>query len=87
MLLHIDGARINWFPMDYGYRNYDDLNDNSRNTLAVGFVFIDDLMQHCHHSNPVKPNDSFKELECDLLFSIINPLANLSIIRLSTPVV
>ena len=81
LMLHIQGALINWLGHKYGYKNFDDLNDNSRNTLSVDFLFLGELMQHNHHRSPVKPNNSVKHSECDPLYLILRGLAKLSIIK------
>jgi stearoyl-CoA desaturase (delta-9 desaturase) len=69
----IHGFIVNWFGHTTGYRNYNDLKDNSKNTLPFDFLMMGELYQNNHHKKPNNINFAKRWFELDLgfLFSII----------------
>lgn len=81
----IQGAMVNWWGHKYGYVNFDN-QDDSRNTLAVDFLCMGELMQNNHHQDTKKVNFASKWFEIDLAYPFILLLRALGIIRF-TPAV
>lgn len=77
----IQGAMVNWWGHKYGYVNFTDTRDDSRNTLAVDFICMGELMQNNHHHNVQKVNFASKWFEVDLAYPFILLLRALRIIR------
>lgn len=79
----IHGAIVNWAGHKYGYRNFKDTNDNSRNTLAIDFLTLGELFQNNHHKYPNRPNFAVRFFEFDPIYPVIRFLNILGIIKLS----
>ena len=69
----IHGFIVNWFGHKTGYRNYNDLKDNSKNTLPFDFLMMGELYQNNHHKKPNNINFAKRwfELDVGFLLSII----------------
>ena len=61
----IHGFIVNWFGHKTGYRNYDELNDNSKNSLPIDFLMMGELYQNNHHKRPNNPNFAQRWFEVD----------------------
>ena len=59
------GFIVNWFGHKRGYRNFDSLNDNSKNTLPLDFLMMGELYQNNHHYKPKNINFAVKWYEYD----------------------
>jgi stearoyl-CoA desaturase (delta-9 desaturase) len=79
----IHGAIVNWCGHRYGYRNFDEIGDRSRNTLPIDFVTMGELFQNNHHRFPMSPRFAARPFEIDLGYWMIQPLLWLGIVRLS----
>lgn len=78
----IHGAIVNWCGHKYGYVNYNDTKDNSRNTLLFDFLTMGELFQNNHHRYPYKANFAMKVFEIDPTYPIIKLFSWLGIIKL-----
>ena len=76
----IHGFIVNWFGHKRGYRNFDDLNDNSKNTLPIDFLMMGDLYQNNHHKSPMKLNFAVRWFEIDFGYFTTMLLRKLKII-------
>ena len=74
------GALINWFGHRVGYRNFECLKDNSRNTLPIDVFLLGDLLQHNHHHQPRELNCAVRIFEFDIIFALIWILNKISVI-------
>lgn len=77
----IHGAIVNWCGHSYGYRNYDDLDDNSRNTLPLDFLMMGELFQNNHHRTPERLNFAHRPFEVDPTYPLLRVLLGLRIIH------
>lgn len=78
----IHGAIVNWCGHKYGYQNFKDTNDNSRNSLPFDFLTLGELFQNNHHKYPARVNFAIRKFEIDPVFPFIKLLAFLKIIKL-----
>ena len=78
----IHGFIVNWFGHKHGYRNFQQLYDNSKNTLFIDFLMLGELYQNNHHKFPAKSNFAFRWFEIDFGYFIIKLLSKLRIITL-----
>ena len=77
----IHGAIVNWCGHKYGYVNFRDTDDHSRNTLPFDFLTMGELFQNNHHKFPSRINFAVKGFEFDPTYPIIKLLQRLRIIR------
>lgn len=80
----VHGAIVNWCGHKYGYRNFNDTKDHSRNSLPVDFLTMGELFQNNHHRYPYRANFAVKKFEFDPTFPIIKLLILFGIIKLRT---
>lgn len=80
----IHGAIVNWAGHKYGYRNFNDTNDESRNTLLVDFLTLGELFQNNHHKFPSRSNFAVRLFEFDPVYPVILLLNYIGIIKLKT---
>ncbi len=59
------GFIVNWFGHKTGYRNFDSMPDNSKNTLPLDFLMMGELYQNNHHRKPKEPNFAVRWFELD----------------------
>lgn len=78
----IHGAIVNWCGHRYGYRNYRDLGDDSRNTLPVDFLALGELFQNNHHRAPGRVNFAHRPFEFDPAYPLLRALNGLGVIRM-----
>ena len=78
----LHGFIVNWFGHKHGYRNFDKLHDNSKNTLFIDFLMLGELYQNNHHRFPTKNNFSFKWYEIDFGYLIVRAFSKLGIITI-----
>lgn len=78
----IQGFIVNWFGHLIGYRNFDELKDNSKNTLPVDFLMMDKLYQNNNHRHPKKGDFAHRWFEVDIGQVITIILLRFKIIRL-----
>ena len=79
----IHGSIVNWCGHKYGYRNFRDTNDKSKNSLPIDFLTMGELFQNNHHKFPSRPNFAVKVFELDPTYPIMKLLSWLRIIRFS----
>jgi stearoyl-CoA desaturase (delta-9 desaturase) len=77
----IHGGIVNWFGHTYGYRNFEDTGDQSRNSLVVDFLTMGELFQNNHHKLPSRPNFAVRKFEIDPAYPLLKLLGWLRIIR------
>ncbi len=77
----IHGFIVNWYGHKRGYRNFHDLDDNSKNTLPVDFLMMGELYQNNHHKKPKDPNFAFKWFEIDFGYLTLSALKKFGIIK------
>ena len=80
----IHGSIVNWMGHKYGYRNFKDTDDNSKNTLLIDLLTMGELFQNNHHKYPSRTNFAVKFFEFDPTYPIIKFLSWLGIIQLTT---
>jgi stearoyl-CoA desaturase (delta-9 desaturase) len=79
----IHGAIVNWFGHKYGYVNFSDTHDCSRNTLPFDFVTFGELFQNNHHKYPSRANFAVRSIEVDPTYPVIILFQWLGIIQLN----
>lgn len=79
----IHGSIVNWVGHKYGYINFRDTNDNSRNALFIDFLTLGELFQNNHHKYPARPNFAVKFFEIDPTYPLIKLFSWLGIIQLT----
>jgi len=78
----VHGAIVNWCGHKYGYVNFRETNDQSRNSLPIDFLAMGELFQNNHHRYPRRPNFALKKFEFDPTYPILLLLNAARIIRL-----
>lgn len=78
----IHGGIVNWCGHKYGYVNYKDTNDRSRNSLPFDFVTLGELFQNNHHKFPDRPNFATRAFEIDPAYPVMKLLSALRIIQM-----
>ena len=74
------GFIVNWFGHKRGYRNFDDIKDNSKNTLPIDFLMMGELYQNNHHRRPNNMNFAVRWFEIDLGYIATSFLKKLKVI-------
>lgn len=77
----LQGAIVNWCGHKYGYINFDDVNDSSKNSLLVDVICMGELYQNNHHRYPKDINFAQKPAEFDVGLMGIKLLRKLNIIE------
>ena len=78
----VHGAIVNWCGHKYGYRNFKDNGDDSKNTLVFDFVTCGELFQNNHHEFGMSPNFAVRWFEIDPAWQVIRVLNFVGIIDL-----
>lgn len=78
----VHGAIVNWCGHKYGYVNFRETNDQSRNSLPIDLLAMGELFQNNHHRYPRRPNFALRRFEFDPTYPILLGLDALRIIRL-----
>jgi stearoyl-CoA desaturase (delta-9 desaturase) len=78
----IQGAVVNWAGHKYGYRNFPDEKDQSKNTLFIDFLMLGELYQNNHHHAGARPNFAAKWWEFDPVYPVIKFFDMVGIIKL-----
>ncbi len=78
----IHGAIVNWAGHKYGYTNFRDTHDHSKNTLFFDFLTLGELFQNNHHRYPGRANFAHRFFEIDPAYPLIKLLNFLKIIQL-----
>ena len=78
----IHGAIVNWCGHKYGYRNFKELKDESKNTIPFDFLTLGELFQNNHHRFPNRSNFAYRTFEIDPVYFIIRIFNKLSILKL-----
>ncbi len=76
----VHGAIVNWFGHKYGYVNFHDTGDLSRNALPFDFVTMGELFQNNHHKFPSRSNFAVRWFELDPTYPIMKLLSWLRVI-------
>lgn len=76
------GAIVNWGGHMYGYRNFNTVDDKSRNTLIFDFLTLGELFQNNHHKYGMAPKFSVRWFEIDPTYMAIRALNAVGIIHL-----
>ena len=71
MMGPVHGAIVNWCGHKYGYRNFKDCPDNSKNTFRFDFLTMGELFQNNHHKYGKKINFAVKSTELDPTYQVI----------------
>ncbi len=79
----VHGAIVNWCGHKYGYRNYDEEKDDSRNTLIFDFLMLGELFQNNHHHYGARLNFANKWWEFDPVYPVSKVLSWIGIIKLN----
>ncbi len=82
----IHGAIVNWSGHKYGYVNFRDTGDLSKNSLPFDFVTLGELFQNNHHKYPSRANFAVRLFEVDPTYPIMKLLSWLGIIRFTREV-
>jgi stearoyl-CoA desaturase (delta-9 desaturase) len=77
------GAIVNWCGHKYGYVNFRDTNDYSKNTLQIDLILCGELFQNNHHKYPGRPNFAVRRFEFDPTYAVIRLLRMMRIITLN----
>ncbi len=77
----LQGAMVNWCGHKYGYVNFRETNDHSKNTIPFDFLGLGELFQNNHHRFPSSPNFAQKWFEIDFGYVILFPLKILGILH------
>jgi stearoyl-CoA desaturase (delta-9 desaturase) len=80
----IHGGIVNWFGHKYGYVNFPETGDKSRNTLPFDFVTMGELFQNNHHRHPNSPNFAKRWFEFDPTYPFMKLFEILGIIKLTS---
>lgn len=78
----IQGAVVNWAGHKYGYRNFPDEKDQSKNTLIIDFLMLGELFQNNHHHAGARANFASKWWELDPCYPIIKLFDKIGMIKL-----
>jgi len=78
----VQGAVVNWAGHKYGYRNFPQEKDQSKNTLLVDFLMLGELFQNNHHHAAARANFASKWWEIDPAYPIIKIFDKIGMIRL-----
>lgn len=81
----VQGAIVNWCGHKYGYVNFKDTDDHSRNSLPFDFITMGELFQNNHHKFPSRPNFKARFFEFDPTYPIMKVLSWVRIIHFSRP--
>lgn len=77
----VHGAIINYFAHKYGYRNFKDMSNTSKNFLPVDFLMLGESYHNNHHKLLAKPNFGHKWYEIDPTYYILLVMNKIRIIR------
>ena len=77
------GAIVNWAGHRYGYRNFKDTGDDSRNTFRWDIVSLGELFQNNHHKDGSRVNFAMGRLELDPTFLAIKVLSWMKIVHIN----
>jgi stearoyl-CoA desaturase (delta-9 desaturase) len=78
----VQGAVVNWAGHKYGYRNFPEEKDQSKNTLIVDFLMLGELFQNNHHHAGARPNFAAKWYEIDPVYPFIKLFNKIGMIKL-----
>ncbi len=78
----VQGAVVNWCGHKYGYVNYPETGDKSRNTLVLDILLLGELFQNNHHKRPQRPNFASRWFELDPLYPVIRLLGMLRVLKI-----
>ena len=79
----IHGGIVNWCGHKYGYVNFHDTHDKSRNTLPFDFLTLGELFQNNHHKFPSRSNFAVRGFELDPAYPLLKLLSWMRIVRFS----
>lgn len=77
----LQGALVNWCGHKYGYVNFNEVKDQSRNTLKVDFLCFGELYQNNHHKYPKDIDFAQRQGEKDWGLVVLEQLGKLGIIQ------
>ena len=76
----IHGFIVNWFGHRVGYRNFDEIKDNSKNSLPLDFLMMGELYQNNHHKFPNKRNFALKWFELDIGYVVASFFKKINVV-------
>jgi stearoyl-CoA desaturase (delta-9 desaturase) len=76
---------VNWGGHKYGYVNFRNSKDHSRNTLPIDILIGGELYQNNHHGKANSPNFAHRWFELDYGYQAMRLLRLAGIIRFETP--
>jgi len=79
----VQGAIINWCGHKYGYVNFPDTNDFSKNVLPIDVITGGEIFQNNHHKHPGRANLAVRMFEIDPTYPAIKILGRLGVIRIA----
>ncbi len=82
MMGPLHGSIVNWCGHKYGYRNFPEVQDGSRNTLFFDFITLGELFQNNHHRYCTRVNFAVKWWEVDPTYLIIKGLSLVKIVKI-----
>ncbi|MBN8222724.1 MAG: acyl-CoA desaturase [Spirochaetes bacterium] len=77
----IHGAMVNWAGHMYGYVNFRNSKDHSKNTLPIDILIGGELYQNNHHGRANSPNFAKRWFEIDYGYQVLRLLAAMRVIR------
>lgn len=81
----IHGAMVNWGGHMYGYVNFKNSKDYSRNALPIDFLIGGELYQNNHHGKANSPNFAHRWFELDYGYQVMRLLRLARIIHFENP--
>jgi stearoyl-CoA desaturase (Delta-9 desaturase) len=81
----VHGTVVNWFGHRWGYANYTDTRDDSKNSIPIDLLLMGELLQNNHHKFPGRANFAVRAFEFDPIYPILVVLDRLGVVSFSRP--
>jgi len=79
----VQGAIVNWYGHKYGYVNFVDTKDQSKNVVPIDVMLCGELFQNNHHKYPGRANFACRMFEFDPTYAVIRLFSMMRIIHLT----